>query len=575
MANLKSDLQQWSVALPRSISVKDVYELAFRSTKGRYTRFVLNHRNKLLPPSDELFFPQVRENGDVFITPFDETTRMADGATKELCLVKVYDGYQSPDNVISYWESRETTRSLGSTVFRYYRQKFLQNRFTRIHGPLVVWTDMANRGDNRYRGGPKDHWEPLQNFFKSEHCKGQLSEEPLCTTEEDEYTPADRSQPHVLKLYLGSAPRKRLQTQTSRTLSRMDVLKAMFDSYLNRTLAYNMNTHMGLVTFRSTAALAQQITHSIENFRHELNNITASGDTACWDAIALARDQLLVYAAKFPKARLRILCLSDGEDNKSKTIVSDIAMKLWQAKIVVDSFCLGQAKNLDLKTISYLTGGFKFQPDTMENAMAICEMEPVLSQLERPDINLPAGPRHLTSYGAISHFNRAKHHITVDIVNRDVFPKRRENPGLSESFVELGAFTRKFDIAKRSDGNLRSSRLLSEMRNAGAKPHPYYDIYICESNMGLWKVVMQGPPGSAYETGVFLLYLEMGEGYPAFAPSSRFVTLVYHPNINVHGKVRTHLSYTATSLLTCYAFSRSVTVSSTVTGPLIRHARIF
>ena len=89
----------------------------------------------------------------------------------------------------------------------------------------------------------------------------------------------------------------------------------------------------------------------------------------------MAHDQLVQYSAKFPNAKLRIICLSDGEDTKSKQKVYDVSMKLWKDKILLDAFCLGHEKNRDLQALAYLTGGYKFQPDTMEQAMAICELE--------------------------------------------------------------------------------------------------------------------------------------------------------------------------------------------------------
>lgn len=41
------------------------------------------------------------------------------------------------------------------------------------------------------------------------------------------------------------------------------------------------------------------------------------GDTALWDALFLANQELCEYGKKFPDAKKRIICLSDGEDNKS------------------------------------------------------------------------------------------------------------------------------------------------------------------------------------------------------------------------------------------------------------------
>jgi Mg-chelatase subunit ChlD len=71
--------------------------------------------------------------------------------------------------------------------------------------------------------------------------------------------------------------------------------------------------------------VSQKITHAVENFRHKLNNMAASRDTAIWDSIALALDQLQQYAKQHPNAKLRIICISDGEDDKSKTVALNIA----------------------------------------------------------------------------------------------------------------------------------------------------------------------------------------------------------------------------------------------------------
>lgn len=102
----------------------------------------------------------------------------------------------------------------------------------------------------------------------------------------------------------------------------------MFDAFINRLLAYNYQTHMGLITFQSSATVSQNITHAIENFRHRVNNMNAQGDTALWDALALANDQLAQYAQKFPNVKKRIICISDGDDTKSKQRSSDVSWRL-------------------------------------------------------------------------------------------------------------------------------------------------------------------------------------------------------------------------------------------------------
>lgn len=61
--------------------------------------------------------------------------------------------------------------------------------------------------------------------------------------------------------------------------------------------------------------------------------------------------------------------------------------------------------------------------------------------------------------------------------------------------------------------------------------HEFMEVSASESNMGFWKVWMQGPPGSPYEKGVFLLYVDIGENYPTKPPEAKFITPILHPNV--------------------------------------------
>ena len=93
--------------------------------------------------------------------------------------------------------------------------------------------------------------------------------------------------------------------------------------------------------------------------------------------------------------------------------------------------------------------------------------------------------------------------------------------------------------------------LLSEIRNLAANPQSSDDVYILGSNIGFWKVVLSSPTESAYATGMFVLYLDMGEIYPQSSSKSRLVTRISPPNIDLEGRI-------------CYSvFSRNYTVDIT------------
>ncbi|CAN9388920.1 unnamed protein product [Alternaria sp. RS040] len=522
----RSPLETRSMDLPRELKAADLWEIAFRLTKGRYTSYELRHRDVRIPATQELAVNMINAAYEVFITPLEPTASSTNNGLEELCLIKVYRNHYQ-DSVVSYWTPKQTTKSLASAVFRHYRQRFMGMSTYRVEQPFIFWTRLHDTGDNHIAGTPVyDHWRSMAPYFNSTDSTGKLATESVVdknsnddvSDDTDHKDPAPGIRPLVFKVFLGGSPRS---SKKRDTLSRVDVLKQMFDAYVNRLLAYNFQTHLDLVTFSNKSSLSQKITNAFEQFRHKLNKVKASGDTAIWDSIALAEDQLLEYAKQYPNAKLIIICISDGEDNKSKIEAHSLPSSLYRSGIVVDSFCLGdESDNADLKSTSYLTGWYVFQPNSLEEAMAICEMEPVLSLSERPDRapkNTVYHRNYLANPGLYS-FRVTQEIVKVEKVNRDEFPDRKQHPQLAEPFVELGHFN-KVTATNRTGGTVRLSRIHNEIRNSGAKPHLHYDVYICESNMGLWKVVMQGPDDSTY------------------AGEARFITSIYHPNINRHGRI--------------------------------------
>ncbi|XP_046842179.1 uncharacterized protein LOC124436317 [Xenia sp. Carnegie-2017] len=52
-----------------------------------------------------------------------------------------------------------------------------------------------------------------------------------------------------------------------------------------------------------------------------------------------------------------------------------------------------------------------------------------------------------------------------------------------------------------------------------------------------WQVSIAGPPNSVYENGIFYLHLELPKNYPFHPPRLRFLTRIFHPNVNRHGDI--------------------------------------
>ncbi|CAN6879472.1 unnamed protein product [Brassica oleracea] len=77
---------------------------------------------------------------------------------------------------------------------------------------------------------------------------------------------------------------------------------------------------------------------------------------------------------------------------------------------------------------------------------------------------------------------------------------------------------------------VETQRLLSE-------PAPGISASPSEENMRYFNVMILGPTQSPYEGGVFKLELFLPEEYPMAAPKVRFLTKIYHPNIDKLGRI--------------------------------------
>ncbi len=58
-----------------------------------------------------------------------------------------------------------------------------------------------------------------------------------------------------------------------------------------------------------------------------------------------------------------------------------------------------------------------------------------------------------------------------------------------------------------------------------------------EDNYRYFNVVIAGPVGTAYEGGIFRLELFLPADYPMCPPKVRFLTKIYHPNIDRIGRI--------------------------------------
>ena len=327
--------------------------------------------------------------------------------------------------------------------------------------------------------------------------------------------------------------------------SRLTEVKEFFKNLALRISALNLSTHLGLVTFSNNYLVStrQPLTTLHLDFKDQLDNINASGSTAIFDALERAKTMLVNVKQQYPQTKCRIILLTDGGDNDSTILPSVVSTNLHHAKIVLDAVVIGSSKTADLFKLAKVTGGYAFAPKTQQALFHIFLLETVVDIRTRPEIvRSPC-----SNWGTYQPKD-------PDMADPYEFPPCRPHPNLADYFFALGDAERFMNRMSRrsahSSASIHSSStrlsvastmttgaggssrvLLSEIKAMIDNPHDYMDVYVSQSNMGFWKVVMEGPPDSPYANGTFLLYIEIGAEFPRRPPSARFITPMLHPNI--------------------------------------------
>lgn len=80
-------------------------------------------------------------------------------------------------------------------------------------------------------------------------------------------------------------------------------------------------------------------------------------------------------------------------------------------------------------------------------------------------------------------------------------------------------------------------RIIKEAQRLLQEPVPGISAIPDEQNARYFHVIVTGPADSPFEGGLFKLELFLPEDYPMSAPKVRFITKIYHPNIDRLGRI--------------------------------------
>jgi len=306
---------------------------------------------------------------------------------------------------------------------------------------------------------------------------------------------------------------------------RINVSKQYLSSFANQCYGYKSNSVFGLIKFDSSIDYISELSPYVPDFEKGLDSVDASGGTVLFKTLDFARKKLVACKDKYPKAKLRILVISDGEDNDSSA--AKVCQELINDSIIVDSCVVCKADNTGyqrLKSICYLTGGISIKPTNPEEGIKLFTQEAFMSIGSR----IIGSPYMKVIDDSI--LDQYSNHPYSSIAQNIVIEKAKQNDPL---------MTPRVAIAKTNDAgtNNNMKRIITELRRINRSDDPTIRVYPTEKDITVWKILILGPDGSPYEKSWWYMIAKFGPEYPIEAPEIRFVQPPYHINISDEGKI--------------------------------------
>lgn len=92
-------------------------------------------------------------------------------------------------------------------------------------------------------------------------------------------------------------------------------------------------------------------------------------------------------------------------------------------------------------------------------------------------------------------------------------------------------------VASSKDKHSVTKRLQQELRTLLMSDAPGVSAFPDGDNLFKWVATLVGPKGTVYENLSYKLSLEFPSGYPYQAPTVKFQTPCYHPNVDQSGNI--------------------------------------
>jgi len=316
--------------------------------------------------------------------------------------------------------------------------------------------------------------------------------------------------------------------------TRMEAVKAMFYTFRDRVENVGQGRHqLGLFQFDNHVEQLLDVTCRLDRFESIVDDMEKRGQTAIYSAILEAVGMLERHFTPETGVDLRILVLTDGQNNAGVPPQEALAAAN-RIGAVVDAIIVGSSPDINLRKIVNATGGECYQINSLGEGFELLEAEGVVSLrarrggLEKP----PFEKREIISFDSIAEkaLTQGAAVQRAPVLAPDLAKK---------AVVDVASIGQNVPTSTAS-----TKRLLKELQGVatgseGVWMHSGEGVHVfpAPDNLHFWRALIEGPAGSPFEGGVFALNVIIPANYPFSPPQITFETPIYHCNMNDSGKI--------------------------------------
>ncbi|KAL4474397.1 hypothetical protein ABPG72_010692 [Tetrahymena utriculariae] len=196
---------------------------------------------------------------------------------------------------------------------------------------------------------------------------------------------------------------------------------------------------------------------------------------------------------KYPNIVLRLISISNGEDNQSKYKPNEVAKYIIMNRITLASLVISK-ESFGLKTITHANGSRCYCPQDLAGGMKLFQIKTILSIRAR------------------------------DLPNNNNLPLQNKVTHKAEISKQAGDAS---DIIKKYQ------QLISQPSQNRQQQSQQFSSNTQQNQVNQ----SNGSEGSSYNQGVYMLYISFPQSYLFKTPTVKFITPIYHCNINSQGRI--------------------------------------